>query len=568
MGYSVYFTILLLFFSKHFLKQKPIHTMASSKKAQVKNFGLMTFFVVAIHCVCMAEHVQQWDRFQVVLNYAFQGNSFTDVQLSATFSNKDTSIVVTGFYNGKNNFIIRFMPEKTGTWQYVTKSNLKQLSNKKGSFECVPATVNNHGIVRVSDTYNFKYADGKQYYPVGTTAYAWNHMGKPLQQQTLAALKKTGFNKIRMCVFPKDYNLVKEEPEIYPFVFTESDKSKNGKPEKAWNLNSFNPEFFSILEKQIEDLDALGIETDLILFHPYDKGRWGFDSLPMDVNLRYIKYLAARLSSFRSVWWSVANEWDLVKYKAHDEWIALSKAIKAADPYKHLLSIHGSTAKYIEYWLPEYTHVSIQDEAPVLNWGSAAILRNVYAKPVIYDEVGYEGNLVSRWGRYSGEEMTYLMWMGAIGGTYVTHGESYMFKDETDTIFWAKGGDFKGTSWKRAGFLRKILEQGPGPIEPADISRDLKTATAGSGYYIIYFGKEINDSWSFNIPHKNGSFERPLPGTKFKAEIIDTWDMTITPVKETFELSTVNDYRLWDKAMKKIRLPQKPYLAIRLQKIE
>ena len=24
-------------------------------------------------------------------------------------------------------------------------------------------------------------------------------------------------------------------------------------------------------------LNRLGIEADLILFHPYDKGRWGFD---------------------------------------------------------------------------------------------------------------------------------------------------------------------------------------------------------------------------------------------------------------------------------------------------
>jgi Domain of unknown function (DUF5060)/Domain of unknown function (DUF5605) len=536
--------------------------------SKIKRLGLLFLFVFMVQHFCQAQQVQQWSRFEATFNYAYQGNSFTGVQLSVIFTGKDTSIVVNGFYDGNNNFKIRFMPEKTGTWQYVTSSNIKQLNNKKGSFECVAATGNNHGIVRVSNTYSFKYADGKQFYPVGTTAYAWNHMGKQLQQTTLQSLQKASFNKLRMCVFPKDYDLVKEEPEIYPFVFTGTEKGKDGKTKKLWDLNNFNPEFFRVLEKQIDDLDALGIETDLIVFHPYDKGRWGFDSLPMEVNLRYIKYLASRLSSFKSIWWSVANEWDLVKYKTHDEWITLSKAIKAADPYHHLLSIHGSTAKYIEYWLPEFTHVSIQDEAPVMHWGSAAILRNVYAKPVIYDEVGYEGNLVSRWGRYSGEEMTYLMWMGTIGGTYVTHGESYMFKNETDTIFWAKGGEFKGSSWKRAGFLRKIMEEGPGPLEPADVSRDFKTATAGQGYYIIYFGKEINDSWTFNIPHKNGVFIRPLPGTKFKVEIIDTWDMTVTPVDNIFELSEIKDYRMWDKMMKKIRLPLKPYLVIRLRKIE
>jgi hypothetical protein len=529
---------------------------------------LLACFLFLLIGYAFSQQVQQWNRFEVALKHAYSGNSFTEVKLTAIFTHKDTSYTIDGFYDGDNTFKIRFMPEKTGAWQYVTSSNIKQLNNKKGSFECVTATGNNHGIVRVSNTYGFKYADGKQYYPVGTTAYAWNHMGKQLQQTTLQTLKNSAFNKLRMCVFPKDYNLVKEEPEIYPFNTKGTAKDAAGKTIKVWDLSAFNTEFFAVLEKQIEELDALGIEVDLILFHPYDKGRWGFDSLPMDVNLRYIKYIVARLGAFHNVWWSIANEWDLVKYKTHDEWITLSKAVSKADPYHHLLSIHGSTAKYIEYWLPEFTHISTQDEGPVMNGGGAVILRNVYNKPIIYDEVGYEGNLASRWGRYSPEEMTYLMWMGAIGGTYVTHGESYMFKDGTDTIFWAKGGTFKGTSWKRAGFLKKIMEEAPGPLEPSDVSRDLKTASGGPGHYIIYFGKEINDSWLFNIPNKNASFKRPVANEKYKAEIIDTWDMTITSVPDVFELAETNDYRMLDKALKKIRMPLKPYLAIRLTRIE
>jgi hypothetical protein len=287
----------------------------------------------------------------------------------------------------------------------------------------------------------------------------------------------------------------------------------------------------------------------------------------MDVNKRYLEYVMARLGSFKNVWWSVANEWDLVKYKTHGQWLDLAKYIYENDPYHHLSSIHGSTAKYIEYWLPYFTHASIQDEAPVMHWGAASILRNAYQKPVIYDEVGYEGNLLQRWGRYSGEEMTYLMWMGAIGGTYVTHGEAYMFHDAGDTIFWAKGGTFKGTSWKRAAFLRKILEEGPGPLEPADISRDMKTATAGVGYYLVYFGKEMNKDWFFNLPAKNGSYARPVAGNRYKVEIIDTWDMTVTPYPKLFTTGAEDDYRFYDKDMQKLQLPMKPYLALRITQI-
>jgi len=519
---------------------------------------LLSFYSVA------QTKTEQWGRFEVVLNSEVKGSPFSDVKLSAVFSNDDTVITVNGFYDGGTTFRIRFMPVKTGNWKYKTSSNIKSLNNKQGSFECVSPSSANHGPVAVSNMYHFSYADGKTFYPVGTTAYAWNHMNEGLQQMTLQAFAKSGFNKVRMCVFPKNYDLVVEEPSIYPY----QSKNTSASAKDKWDFTQFNPAFFTKLEQQIDALQKLGIEVDLILFHPYDKGRWGFDSLPMNVNLQYIQYITARLSSFRNVWWSVANEWDLVKAKKHDDWITLTKEINHADPYHHLLSIHGSTAKYIEYWMPEFTHASIQDEAPVMNWGSASIARSIYQKPVIYDEVGYEGNLKHRWGRYSPEEMTYLMWMGIIGGTYVTHGEAYMYHGKTDTIFWAKGGYFRGESWKRAAFLRKILEGNPAPLEPADVSRDMHTATTGKGVYLIYFGKEINDSWLFNLPAKNAQFEKPKAGMKFKLEIIDTWEMTVQPVNQEFTLDELTDYRFYDNKMQRVRLPLKPYLALRITQLK
>jgi hypothetical protein len=538
----------------------------------LRNISAIFILILISGMVSSAQQkVQQWDRFEASFKYISKDNSFFDVKLTAVFHGIDTSYNITGFYDGDNTFRIRFMPPEEGTWNYTTNSNVTELNNKKGSFECIKPTGNNHGIVRVSETYNFKYADGKRYYPFGTTAYAWTHMGNELQEITLNTLKESGFNKVRMCVFPKNYDLVKEEPEMYPYMVKEIIKDASGNDIKVWDFDRFDPVFFQHLEKRIDDLKKLGIEADLILFHPYDKGKWGFDAMPNDVNIRYIRYITSRLASFRNIWWSVANEWDLVKYKTHDDWNLLSKTTVECDPYRHLCSIHGSTAKYFEYWKPEFTHLSIQDESPVMNFGAAAILRNAYYKPVIYDEVGYEGNLKHRWGRYSPEEMTYLVWMGVIAGTYVTHGDSYMFKDITDTIFWAKGGTFDGTSWRRIAFLRKIVEDCPNPLQLADVGRDHKTSSAGSGYYIIYFGKEMNDSWQFNLPIRNAAaafgYKRPVKGTRFKVEIIDTWEMTIKQYPETFETSQETDYRVFDKDFKKVRLPLKPYIALRITEI-
>ena len=42
--------------------------------------------------------------------------------------------------------------------------------------------------------------------------------GDAVQEQTLETLKKAPFNKIRMCVFPKDYAYNENEPTL-PFLY-------------------------------------------------------------------------------------------------------------------------------------------------------------------------------------------------------------------------------------------------------------------------------------------------------------------------------------------------------------
>jgi hypothetical protein len=529
--------------------------------------ALMGVLLLLTMPIAAQPKIEQWDRFEITFHHAPQGNGFTDVTISATFSGPGTRLTVPGFYDGGDIFKIRFMPEQIGTWKFETSSNIQALAGKTGSFECVPATGTNHGVVKVSESTSFRYADGKRFYPFGTTAYAWIHMKANIQETTLATLARSGFNKVRMCVFPKEYDLLRAAPERFPYAIKVRKKDAKGQENFEWDFNVFDPDFFRHLEKRIDDLRNIGVEADLILFHPYDKGRWGFDAMPKDVNRRYVQYLTARLSSFRNVWWSLANEWDYVKTKTRDDWEELSKVVVASDPYRHLCSIHGSTAHYFEYWEPQFTHVSIQDDAPVQFRGGAATLLNVYHKPVICDEVGYEGNLKQRWGRLSPEELTYLAWMGALAGVYVTHGECYLTEDDTTRIFWAEGGELKGRSWPRFKFLREVLETGPGPLSMSDIGRDYHTASGGKGYYIIYFGKEMLDSWLFNLPVKNGAYGKVDPGTRFRVEIIDTWSMTIQSCPLTFEATSETDYRVYDKAMKKVRLPLRPYLALRITAI-
>ncbi|MBA7715876.1 hypothetical protein ES703_124934 [subsurface metagenome] len=247
--------------------------------------------------------IERWGIFELALKGPEGGNPFVDVKLSAEFKQRSRVFKPEGFYDGDGVYRIRFMPDRLGRWTYITRSNRRELDGKKGRFTCKEPSPSNHGPVRVHKTWHFAYADGGPYLQVGTTCYAWVHQGSAMEEQTLATLKDAPFNKMRMCVFPKSYSYNKNEPKFYPY---------EGKPLKDWDFKRFNPEFFRHFEKRVGDLRDLGIQADIILFHPYD--RWGYKSMGHENNKFFLRYMVARLAAYRNIWWSFANEYDLLKW--------------------------------------------------------------------------------------------------------------------------------------------------------------------------------------------------------------------------------------------------------------
>ena len=500
-------------------------------------------------CPQAGAEVEQWGLFEITLNGPDGGNPFVEVELSARFTQGDRSVTVAGFYDGGGTYRVRFMPPSAGEWRYETASNRAPLHGKAGKFTAARPSAGNHGPVRVHNTFHFAYADGTPFYPVGTTCYAWTHQDGRLQEQTLATLKAGPFNKLRMCVFPKWYAYNRGEPALYPFA---------GTPPRAWDFTRFNPAFFRHLEKRVGQLAELGVEADLILFHPYDKGHWGFDRMAPAADDRYLRYLIARLAAYRNVWWSLANEYDFLKEKKEADWDRLFQVVAKADPYGHLRSIHNGTLLY-NHTRPWVTHASIQNGSAVADFGRAALYRDVYRKPVVFDEVKYEGDIEQRWGRLSAEEMVHRCWQGAIAGTYVGHGETY--RDPKDVLWWSKGGTLRGRSPARIAFLRKVLEGGPmDGIEPIDKWQDERTAGKKGEYYLVYFGKDRPTAWAVELPR--AGVDGPL---KLTAEVLDTWNMTAKPVPDTFTLRPNGRYRLSADPPATIPLAGTPYLAIRLR---
>jgi len=474
----------------------------------------------------LPRQVEQWGLFEQAFPGPSEGNPFVDVKLIAIFRQREHSVKVDGFYDGSGMYRIRFMPDQPGNWSFQTSSNRPELDGRSGNFTATAPSTGNHGPVHVANTYHFAYADGTPYWEIGTTCYAWIHQGDDLAEQTLLTLKTAPFNKLRMCVFPKYYPHNHNEPIYYPF---------EGTPPMGWDYRRFNPVYFQNLEKRVGQLQNLGIEADIILFHPYDKNHWGFDQMGAENDDRYVRYVTARLSAYRNVWWSLANEFDAVNDKKVEDWNRLGNLVMSSDPYGHLRSIHNMGAPYdaSQSWI---THVSLQSH----NMTQGVELRKKYGKPVIYDECQYEGNIPENWGRLTAEQMVQRFWETTTEGLYCGHGET--FKDPKEIIWWAKGGVLHGQSPERIAFLKKILQNAPAEgLEPL---LDAHTAGKAGEYYLTY------------VEGQPTSYKLDLPqGARFKADVIDTWNMTMTSLDKELQGSV------------EIPLPGKPWQAIRLVKV-
>ena len=199
----------------------------------------------------------------------------------------------------------------------------------------------------------------------------------------------------------------------------------------------------------------------------------------------YIRYAVARLAAFDNVWWSMANEWSFVGCKAAGinashlvspapTWDKLFRALVAADPYGRQASIHNGNLLYNHvlprgashrrrlhaFGLHAVGSHAFAEHGPRSRPGAAAQsrpwikhvslqgledrtadLRRQFGKPLIWDEVQYEGDLPLAWGALSGAEEADRFWWGASLGVYVGHSETLLrqnVSNDEQPLWWAK----------------------------------------------------------------------------------------------------------------------------------
>jgi len=501
--------------------------------------------------------VEKWDVFEVSLTGRTDGNPYTDHSITAVFEGAEERVETDGFYDSSGIYRVRFMPSHEGSYTFTVSGSFTD-APVSGSFSVTAPSAHNHGPVHVKDRFHFAYDDGTPYYSVGTTCYVWELQSDERIAETLQSLETAGFNKIRFCIFPKHYDYNLREPRSYPYEGTPMDSSVLTRDNfndytfktegNHWDFTRFNPEHFRHIEKCILELRKRGIEADLIMMHPYD--RWGFSSMTREQDALYWRYAVARFAAYRNVWWSLANEWDLMPSKTEADWEMYGDILVRHDPYGHPRSIHNCHTHY-DHTRGWVTHCSIQRTDIYKGAEEVNQWRERYGKPVVMDEIAYEGNIQHGWGNITGEEMLRRFWECAVRGGYPGHGETYM--NENDVLWWSHGGRLHGESWKRVNFLRYILGQTPGLGLKPYVKKDFwdcvcavpenDALAESTGYRLYYF--------SFMRPSfREFYFDDTTP---YCVEVIDTWNTTLEPVG-TFT------------GKFKVPLPGRQYMAIRIRK--
>jgi hypothetical protein len=339
------------------------------------------------------------------------GNPF-DVTFGAVFSkNNNSDTKISGFYNGNNEWIIRFSSSTIGNQNFTTYSSVPELSGLTGNVAITAnPDKNQHGAVTINSKapQYFIYEDSTSYFSLAFEL-DWlfaldcnNKTDIPKTRQLISAVKENGFNQVVINVFAYDVqwkteqNLPEEyeyrKPSCFPF------KGNNENPD----FSELNPEFFKHFDRVVQHLNEQGIVAHIMIYVWNKKVNWPEMYSKADNN--YFDYVINRYQAYSNIIWDVSKE--ALDYGRCDINYINERIgrIRKNDAFKRLVTVHD-----YEYCSREPEKV---DFISVQNWRSGLFyqmidIRNKHInKPIVnIEHGGYEaGSYLSFPGNYSNAE--------------------------------------------------------------------------------------------------------------------------------------------------------------------
>ena len=303
---------------------------------------------------------------------------------------------INGFWDGGNNFFIRFAPDELGTWTFTTFcSNEKDdgLHKKSGSFQCIPNSsefpiYQRGSLIQPKGTYHLAYQDGTPFFWVACTA--WNGALKSTEEEWSTYLQ----------------HRVEHTYSVIQLVATQwrgADRNSQGYAAYSYEEDlQVSPEFFQHFDKKMDEINRHGLVAAPVLLWalPVAEGRHlspGY-SLPLEEAVMLARYIVARYGGHQVVWMLGGDGRYAREYE--QRWLEIGRRVFKDNP-PGLVAQHPHGRLWIgdnhaqESWLDivgyQSSHSNAQGTVDWINKGPIATRwPHLPARPVINLEPNYE----------------------------------------------------------------------------------------------------------------------------------------------------------------------------------
>lgn len=309
--------------------------------------------------------VQKWETVEILFQAKSEITNPFEVGLKCIFTKNNTdSLVVPGFYNGNRQWMVRFTPNSTGKWNYISHSTIKEMNGIKKTIEVIDNDQGNAGSIQIcqDDPKKFCYENGDPYHVLAFEAdwlfaLDYGNPELPKTRQLLSTISDNGFNQIVMNVYAFDASWIKDPdlPEkynysgrldIFPF------KGDNENPDHS----GLNIDFFKHLDRVIELLADKKIAAHLMIYVWNKHVNWPVTNSEADN--RYFDYVIKRYQAYPNIIWDISKEALAYGHTDMDYITNRIDRLSSLDAYNRLVTVHDY--KYCREFPEKVDFISVQ----------------------------------------------------------------------------------------------------------------------------------------------------------------------------------------------------------------
>lgn len=352
----------------------------------------------------MTKKIHTWQMCEIKLNSKNKyNNPYLEVDIWIELIGPSFNKKVYGFWNGGNEFCIRFVANKPGIWKWETNCNVddNQLKGIKGEVEAIEWSEKEketnplrRGFIRATNnSHAFQYADGTPLYYIADTwwaattfRYPWVSENQPLPTwakmsfQDMVALRKSqGYNGIGIIAaqptwaddgFPPTLYVNDEEKTPVRQAWqsngsADDQEDENARAKEMYNeggrafffpgkvpglenvvpdYDRINPEYFSYMDRKIEYLNNQGFIPFIEVARRDTGPTWKkYYQWPQSYT-RYIRYIFNRYQAYNTLLSPIHYDFDgyTIPSREYNEPANLVIDLQGPPPFGNLVGTNSA----------------------------------------------------------------------------------------------------------------------------------------------------------------------------------------------------------------------------------